>query len=101
MLTAACRPQATWVESYEEVGVSLLDFVSRSGAAAAKGSLARGLPGVLHTRVMRRTLLPSEFPRDQAGSDPLEGLACFLGNVICYLRGKGDCVHPGKGTSMS
>lgn len=101
MLTAACRPQATRVESYEEVGVSLMDLISQSRAAAAKGSLTRGLPGVLHTRLMGRTLLPSEFPRDQAGSDPLEGLACFLGNVICYLRGKGDCVHSGKETSMS
>ena len=74
-LTAACRPQTTWVESYKEVGVAQLDLISWSSAAALKGSCTRVLPGVLHTRVLSRTLLPSQFPRDQAGSDLSEGLA--------------------------
>ena len=74
-LTAACHPQSTWVESSKELGVALLDLISRSSAAAAKGSLTRVLPGVLHTRVLSRALLPSQFPRDQAGSDLFEGLA--------------------------
>ena len=74
-LTAACRPQTTWVKSSKELGVALLDLLSWSRAAAVKGRLTRVLPGVLHTRVLSCTLLPSQFPRDQAGSDLFEGMA--------------------------
>ena len=99
-LTAACRPQTTWVESYKEDRVTLLDLISWFSATAAKGNFTRVLPGVFHTWAVSCTLLPRSVSKRPGRLGPCrgaglgKGVACFLGNIICYLRLKGELCTP-------